>query len=293
MMLLAIHSPQGELGYLCLAAMIFYVLAAMLHASSPLLAKSKLVSLSWGLMAGGCVCALLAWVWHGTESGAFAAGYAPLKSMYEVMLLMTWMIAPLAALFRWGLRLRGLWIDALLGAVLAFPTVFIFQSEPQQVVPALQTHLFIPHVIAYLIGYLIVFRSAIAAGEVVILGVRPPRTLGMRSAQEASRALLRLGFPLITLGMLLGSLWAQVRGDWWGWDAKEQWSLVTWLILAAALHVPYTTLGKKFRRVMAIFVLLGAFTMIVTLFWSQIASALTEAGWLAKQDSYHVYSTKK
>ena len=48
---------------------------------------------------------------------------------------------------------------------------------------------------------------------------------------------LILGFPLLTLGMLSGSIFAQYTlGTFWRWDPKEVWSLITWLLYAALLH---------------------------------------------------------
>jgi cytochrome c-type biogenesis protein CcsB len=46
------------------------------------------------------------------------------------------------------------------------------------------------------------------------------------------------GFPLLTLSMMLGMIWAQVAwGRYWGWDLKEVWTLITWLIYALYWHV--------------------------------------------------------
>lgn len=46
------------------------------------------------------------------------------------------------------------------------------------------------------------------------------------------------GFPLLTLSMILGMTWAQVAwGRYWGWDPKETWTLITWLVYALYWHV--------------------------------------------------------
>lgn len=48
---------------------------------------------------------------------------------------------------------------------------------------------------------------------------------------------LTIGFPLLTLGIITGSLWASSAwGSYWSWDPKEVWSLVTWFLYAALLH---------------------------------------------------------
>jgi cytochrome c-type biogenesis protein CcsB len=49
--------------------------------------------------------------------------------------------------------------------------------------------------------------------------------------------LIALGFPLLSLGIITGALWAQTAwGSYWNWDPKETWSLITWLVYAAYLH---------------------------------------------------------
>jgi ABC-type transport system involved in cytochrome c biogenesis permease subunit len=57
------------------------------------------------------------------------------------------------------------------------------------------------------------------------------------------------GYPLLTLSMLLGMVWAHAAwGRWWGWDLKEVWTLVTWLIFTLYAHVRHRR-GWVGRRV--------------------------------------------
>uniref|UniRef100_A0AAU0UDY3 Cytochrome c biogenesis protein CcsA n=1 Tax=Streptosarcina moshanensis TaxID=3096259 RepID=A0AAU0UDY3_9VIRI len=49
---------------------------------------------------------------------------------------------------------------------------------------------------------------------------------------------ISIGFPLLTLGILSGAVWAnEAWGSYWSWDPKETWALVTWLVFATYLHV--------------------------------------------------------
>ena len=46
-----------------------------------------------------------------------------------------------------------------------------------------------------------------------------------------------LGFPLLTIGIISGAVWAnEAWGSYWSWDPKETWALITWLIFAAYIH---------------------------------------------------------
>ena len=59
---------------------------------------------------------------------------------------------------------------------------------------------------------------------------------------------LGLGFPLLTVGILSGAVWAnEAWGSYWSWDPKESWALITWLVFAIYLHMRLTRgwVGKK------------------------------------------------
>lgn len=52
-----------------------------------------------------------------------------------------------------------------------------------------------------------------------------------------SYRVLALGFPLLTVGILSGAVWAnEAWGSYWSWDPKETWALITWLVFAIYLH---------------------------------------------------------
>ena len=57
---------------------------------------------------------------------------------------------------------------------------------------------------------------------------------------------LTTGFPLLTLGIITGAIWAEnAWGSYWSWDPKETWSLITWFIYAAFLHARLTRDGRS------------------------------------------------
>jgi cytochrome c-type biogenesis protein CcsB len=75
---------------------------------------------------------------------------------------------------------------------------------------------------------------------------------------------LTFGWPLYTLGMLTGSIWANSAwGTYWSWDPKETWSLITWVIYLALLHL--RTIGWRGRK-MAFLSIVGFVFVLVSFF---------------------------
>ena len=63
-----------------------------------------------------------------------------------------------------------------------------------------------------------------------------------------SYRIIGLGFPLLTIGIISGAVWAnEAWGSYWSWDPKETWALITWLVFAAYLHARITQ-GWQGRR---------------------------------------------
>ena len=70
----------------------------------------------------------------------------------------------------------------------------------------------------------------------------------LESLDNLSYRTIGFGFPLLTIGIISGAVWAnEAWGTYWSWDPKETWALITWLIFAAYLHTRITKswTGKK------------------------------------------------
>ncbi len=71
------------------------------------------------------------------------------------------------------------------------------------------------------------------------------------------------GFPLLTIGIITGSLWAGLAwGSYWNWDPKETWSLITWIVYAILIH-NRLAIGWRGRKT-AYMMILGFFSILVT-----------------------------
>jgi cytochrome c-type biogenesis protein CcsB len=76
----------------------------------------------------------------------------------------------------------------------------------------------------------------------------PQRLSLAETLDNISYRIIGLGFPLITIGIIAGAVWAnEAWGSYWSWDPKETWALITWLVFAAYLHARITR-GWQGRR---------------------------------------------
>jgi cytochrome c-type biogenesis protein CcsB len=86
------------------------------------------------------------------------------------------------------------------------------------------------------------------------------------SAQTLDRAAYRIiafAFPIWTFAVIAGAIWAQEAwGRYWGWDPKETWSFITWVIFAGYLHARATS-GWKGRRA-AVIAVVGFGSLLIT-----------------------------
>ena len=92
--------------------------------------------------------------------------------------------------------------------------------------------------------------TAASGGNTAVLDVVKTQTTPLLSPQRLSLAetidnisyrIIGLGFPLLTIGIIAGAVWAnEAWGSYWSWDPKETWALITWLVFAAYLHARIT-----------------------------------------------------
>ncbi|MEA5511879.1 c-type cytochrome biogenesis protein CcsB [Crocosphaera sp. UHCC 0190] len=83
-----------------------------------------------------------------------------------------------------------------------------------------------------------VAASTLTTNEVIL---SPQRLSLADTLDNISYRIIGLGFPLLTIGIIAGGVWAnEAWGSYWSWDPKETWALITWLVFAAYLHARIT-----------------------------------------------------
>jgi cytochrome c-type biogenesis protein CcsB len=188
----------------------------------------------------------------GTVLRTLSVTRAPLGNMYEFVLVTA--SFSLLVYSAWSLRRARLW----LGIFVVLPVTLMlvaaklwWYTEASQLMPALESTWLIIHVtIATLSIALFVIGAGLATAYLVKDRAEARgRVRGWLAALPEAPALERmtygihiLAFPLWTFTVISGAIWAeQAWGRYWGWDPKETWSFVIWVVYAAYLHARATS----------------------------------------------------
>jgi cytochrome c-type biogenesis protein CcsB len=208
-----------------------------------------------------------------------AADRMPWGNMYEFIMSVTFVGSAVwlgLVIRKPGVRHLGLFVTLAL-VVLLGADALIAYTPVGPLVPALHSYWFVIHVSTIILASGIFLVGAVPATMFLIKtgsdeGKRRfPYTLGTRmpAAATLERLTFRLhafAFPLFTFGALIaGPLWAEASwGRYWGWDPKEVWAFISWVVYACYLHARATPSVK--RTVATWIALLGFATMLMNLF---------------------------
>jgi ABC-type transport system involved in cytochrome c biogenesis permease subunit len=195
--------------------------------------------------------------------------HVPMQNLFEVFLCLG-MIYPLSLFCRRILRIGGYSADMLIGVIVLVPAGFVFDAQPQKLPPALQSWLFTPHVAVYILSYIFMAKATFHALS-QLAGKTPNPGENLLPPEQATYRMICVGFPLLTLGLVLGSCWGKLAwGDYWGWDPKELWSLASWLVYVGYFHFRYM-FGKKHPRINSTWAIAGMMVIIITLLWVNLS----------------------
>jgi len=225
------------------------------------------LSLTW--LATGLL--IVGFVFRGLAAERF-----PLGNMYEFSLGAAIAVALvyLIAASRTDLRWLGVWV---VGAVLLTlgVAVTLLYTESAQLVPALKSWWLVIHVSAaavsggaftlsagFIGAYLIKQRAEDKGTADKGLAGRLPSAERLDSLAYRTIAFV---FPVWTFAVIAGAIWAEnAWGRYWGWDPKETWAFITWVIYAGYLHAR-STAGWKGRKA-AVIGLIGFVAFLINYF---------------------------
>lgn len=159
----------------------------------------------------------------------------PLRTMGETRLWYSFFL-PLAGLLTY-LRWEYKWIlpfTTILSAVFIIVNIANPDIHNKALMPALQSPWFAPHVIIYMFSYALLGAVTLVAIYFLVKGKKLSNTTKIMNMADN---LVYAGIACITLGMLMGALWAkEAWGHYWSWDPKETWAAVTWMGYLIYIH---------------------------------------------------------
>ena len=168
-----------------------------------------------------------------------ATGHGPFANMYEFSIAFAWGTLAMYAYFERRYHQRVLGLIALPVALAMLLYAMTIPATIDPLVPALQNNLLLSvHVAVAIVAYGTFSVAFAAAILYLVQGENGRRGLPSRELlDEISYKAVVVGFPFLTLTIVLGAVWAEVAwGTYWSWDPKETASLVTWLIYGSYLH---------------------------------------------------------
>lgn len=170
---------------------------------------------------------------------AIATGHGPFSNQHEFSVSFSWgiLLALIAFVWRYRLQLLNLAVLPVVTLMLIYSTQLDTEIKP--LVPALQNNL----LLTFHVGFAVVAygTACVSFGAAVLYLIAPlvksSRFPRREMLDEVGYRAAALTFPLLTIMIILGSIWANVAwGRYWGWDPKETAAFVTWLIYGAFLH---------------------------------------------------------
>ncbi|WP_433128399.1 c-type cytochrome biogenesis protein CcsB [Micromonospora sp. CA-240977] len=231
-----------------------------------------------GLIAVGATAVAAALHLAALVTRGLAADRMPWGNMYEFVLTVTFIGVTAWLVVLWqrpSLRKLGLFLTLVMVLLVATAELVLYVPIVP-LVPALNSYWFVIHVST------IVFASGI-----FLLGVVPAVGFLMRNGYERGKrsfpytlakrlpsavglerltfALHAFAFPIFTFAVIAGAIWAEAAwGRPWGWDPKETWAFISWVVYAGYLHARATPSVK--RNVATWLAVLGFLTMLMNLF---------------------------
>lgn len=187
----------------------------------------------------------------------------PLRTMGETRLWYSFFISIIGYLSY--LKWRYKWLLSF-STIIAIIFIVINLVKPEihskNLMPALQSIWFIPHVISYIFSYAMFGAATIAA--VIALKRRYSNNVksdGQGSIFEFIDNIVYAGFGFLVLGMLMGAVWAkEAWGHYWSWDPKETWAFITTLTYLLFIHLRLE--GERVKS-MALWILIIGFVLLM------------------------------
>jgi cytochrome c-type biogenesis protein CcsB len=254
-----------------------FAVKANKEGSSSEIVRTKTIKSS--RIATGVFVAATVILFLGVVARGISASRVPWSNMYEYSIsgALTFALAYLIVGRKYNLRWLGLPISIAVLLILGTAITLLYRPSAP-LVPALQSTWLVVHVAAAILsGGVFLLSNAIAGtylwldsmerkGERTAFAKRLP---SLDVLDQLSYRLVAFVFPLWTFAVIAGAIWAEAAwGRYWGWDPKETWAFITWILYAAYLHARVTA-GWKGRKAAWLCLLAGS-TYLFNYVWVNV-----------------------
>lgn len=285
--LYTLHSPYTLAAYTYALATALLGLFAFFRRRALMVAGVSVFALGFALHTAGGVLRFL------------LTGHMPVSNMYESITFAAWAAMLIGLIFELVKR-RGIFglVASSVGTIMMMGVTMmpLYETRLHPLRAVLNSYWLNIHVTAMLVSYgtfavaavfgvTYLVKSAIASAtgrESLIPGKAP--LMSLDQTEEFAYRLIQVGWPILTVGVCLGAVWADTAwGRYWGWDPKETWALITWIVYTIYLH-SRMVMGWK-GRVSAIACVVGFLMVMIT--WLGVSYLPGFAGGL------HTYASPK
>jgi cytochrome c-type biogenesis protein CcsB len=197
------------------------------------------------------------------------AGRLPMTNQYEFATSFAWGLSLVSLIFIWKFKFPMLGAFAAPVILLLIGYAAMQSKEVKALMPSLRSSWLGFHVSTAIIAYGS-FGVSFVLGIIFLLrekmkdrGFWDQHVPGKEKLDMIAYRSVCLGLLFLTFTIISGAIWAeQAWGSYWSWDPKETWSLVTWLVYAAYLHLRIRRGWKG--RTAAIFAVAGFICVMFT-----------------------------
>ena len=188
------------------------------------------------------------------------SGNVPMSNGYESMLTVAWFVMLISIVMQFRLRIVMVFGFLLSGFFLLVSHINQMDPAIGQMMPVLNSPLLSIHVSIIMMSYALLSLTFICG----LMGIF------MRSHGEELQALSRIFlYPALTamgFGIFIGAIWANVSwGNYWSWDSKETWALITFMIYAVVVHTQSLPIFRK-HLAYHIYITLAFLSIVMTYF---------------------------
>lgn len=168
------------------------------------------------------------------------SGNVPMSNGYESMLTVAWFVMLISLVMQWRIRLVMVFGFLLSGFFLLVSHINQMDPAIGQMMPVLNSPLLSIHVSIIMMSYALLSLTFLCGVMGIFL-----RSHG-EELQALSRVFLYPALATMGFGIFIGAIWANVSwGNYWSWDSKETWALITFMIYAVVAHTQSLPLFRK------------------------------------------------